>query len=49
MEKWILPCSVKNYDIVEHFKNEKTAFFKKNRALTVGDEVYIYAAKPFLK
>ena len=47
MTKWMIPCNVKNFNIVEHFKSEKTAFFKRNRALAVGDEVYIYVAKPF--
>lgn len=47
MQKWMIPCNIKNFDVVEHFKNNKTAFFKKNRALAVGDEVYIYVAKPY--
>lgn len=47
MIKWLIPCNVKNFDIIEHFKKEKTAYFKRNRALSVGDEVYIYVAKPF--
>ena len=47
MQKWMIPCNVKNFDIVEHFKNNTTAYFKRNRALAVGDEVYIYVAKPY--
>ena len=47
MQKWMIPCNVKNFNIIEHFSNETTAFFKRNRALTLGDEVYIYVARPF--
>jgi len=43
----MIPCNVKNFDIVEHFKKNTTAYFKRNRALAVGDEVYIYVAKPY--
>lgn len=47
MKKWLVPCNVKNFNILEHFKSHTTAMFKKNRALAVGDEVYIYVAKPY--
>ena len=49
MTKWMIPCNVKNFNIVEHFKREKTAFFKRNRAIAVGDEVFIYVANHFQK
>lgn len=47
MQKWIIPCNVKNFDIVEHFSTHTTAYFKRNRALQKGDEVYIYVARPY--
>ena len=47
MQKWVVPCNVKNFDIVKHFETHTTAFFKRNRALSVGDEVYVYVAKPY--
>ena len=47
MQKWVIPCNVKNFDIVKHFENNDTAFFKRNRALQLGDEVYLYLARPY--
>lgn len=47
MNCWLIPCNVKNFDIVRHFDANDTAFFKKNRALAVGDIVYIYVASPY--
>lgn len=47
MNHWLIPCNVKNFDIVHHFSITDTAFFKKNRALSVGDIVYIYVASPY--
>jgi len=47
MQKWMIPCNVKNFDVVEHFRTNTTAFFKRNRALSLGDEVYIYVASPY--
>lgn len=47
MQKWVVPCNVKNFDIVEHFATQNTAYFKRNRPLALGDEVYIYLAKPY--
>ena len=47
MNHWLIPCSVKKFDIVQHFSITDTAFFKRNRALSVGDIVYIYVASPY--
>lgn len=47
MNYWLVPCNVRVFDIVRHFEKKDVAFFKKNRALSVGDIVYIYVAKPY--
>ena len=47
MTRWMVPCNVKKYDIVKDFKKGKLVYFKRNRALVKGDEVYIYVAKPY--
>lgn len=47
MGYWLIPCNVKNFDIIHHFEINDTAFFKKNRALSIGDIVYIYVASPY--
>lgn len=47
MQKWLVPCNISNFNIVEHFKTEKTAFFKKNRDIRLDDEVYVYVARPY--
>lgn len=47
MQKWLVPVNVKNFDLIAHFQKNETTFIKRNRALSVGDEVYIYVASPF--
>ena len=47
MQKWVIPCNVKNFDIVKHFENNSGAYFKRNIALQLDDEVYINVARPY--
>lgn len=47
MQKWIVPFNIKKFDVVNAFNNNQTVFIKRNRALSAGDEVYLYLSKPY--
>lgn len=47
MAKWLIPFNAKKIDISSLFENNESLFIKRNRALSEGDEVYIYLSKPF--
>jgi len=47
VENWIVPCSVKFYDVVDHFKKQDTIIWRKVSALKTGDIVYLYIGKPY--
>lgn len=47
MKKWLIPCNVKHFNLIEYLKNDKVLFFKKNRDLAEGDIVYLYVAQPY--
>lgn len=47
VENWIVPCNVKIYDIVEHFKIKKTVVWKNAFTIRKGDTVYLYLANPY--
>lgn len=47
MEKWIIPCNLKYYNIVGAFQNLKKLNWKQSaKSIHVGDEVYIYVGSP---
>ena len=46
-ENWIVPCSVKFFNIVEHFENNKSIVWRKVSALREGDVAYIYVGAPY--
>ena len=41
-EHWIIPCSVKVYDIIEHFKKQNLVVWKNSFTIRKGDIAYIY-------
>lgn len=47
IEKWIIPCNVKRFDIIEHFKNNETVVWKNSFTIHKGDIAYIYLGSPF--
>lgn len=47
MRSWILPCNVKKYDIIEHFKNNEIAVWKYHHGIIDNDIAYIYIALPY--
>ena len=47
MERWIIPCNPKYYDVIGAFKKMKRIDWKQSaKAIEVGDEVYIYVGVP---
>jgi 5-methylcytosine-specific restriction enzyme A len=47
MRKWIIPCNIKNYDVIGAFSHLKRLNWKQSTHIEVGDTVYIYTAKPY--
>ena len=45
-EKWIVPCNIKHFDIISHFKVSDTAVWKNSFSIKTGDVVYIYVGAP---
>lgn len=46
-ENWIVPCSVKFFDVVKHFEENDTIIWRKVSALKKGDTAYIYIGAPY--
>ena len=46
-ENWIVPCSVKFYDVVGHLRNRDTIVWRKVSALKEGDVAYLYIGSPY--
>ena len=46
-ETWIVPCNIKFFDLINHFKNENTVVWKNAFTIRNGDIVYIYIGKPY--
>ena len=47
MEKWVIPCNVKAFNIFEQFEKTNTVVFKRVGAMKKGDLAYIYLALPY--
>ena len=46
-ENWIVPCSVKFYDVVGHLEQQDTIVWRKVSALKKDDIVYLYLGSPY--
>ena len=47
MEKWIIPCNIKYYDVIGAFnKLPRLDWKQSNKSIAEGDEVYIYVGAP---
>lgn len=46
-ENWIVPCSVKFFDVVKHFEENDTIVWRKVSAIKKGDTAYIYIGAPY--
>lgn len=47
MENWIIPCNIKQFNIIDHFKNNDYVVWKNSFTIMAGDIVYIYIGAPF--
>ena len=47
LEKWIIPCNVKRFDVIEHFQSTDTVVWKNAFTIKKGDVVYIYLGAPY--
>lgn len=46
-EHWIIPCNVKYFDVVSHFKTHDTIVWRRVSAIAKGDIAYIYVSAPY--
>ena len=46
-EHWIVPCNTRNFNIIEHFKIDKSAVWKNSFTIKEGDIVYLYLSAPY--
>lgn len=46
-EHWIIPCNVKVFNIIEHFRERKTVIWKNSFTIMTGDVAYIYLGSPY--
>ena len=46
-EKWIIPCNIKVYDVIEHFKRNKRIVWKNSFTIRPGDVAYLYLSAPY--
>jgi len=47
VNSWIVPCNLKYFDVVSHFKTSKKVVWKNISSVQPGDFVYIYLGVPF--
>ena len=46
-ENWIIPCNVKVFDVISHFKENKQVVWKNSFTIRKGDVAYIYLGRPY--
>lgn len=44
---WLLPANTKYFDIISHFKKNKTVIWRQKKGMNLNDDAYIYLAKPY--
>ena len=45
-EKWIIPCNIKFFDLISHFKTNSRVVWKNSFTIKKGDTAYIYIGRP---
>lgn len=45
-ENWIIPCNLKHFDVIEHFRNNEYVVWKNSFTIQKGDIAYIYIGAP---
>ena len=48
-EQWIIPCNIRFFDVIEHFKNNREVIWYRRGAFNVNDIVYIYVGNPIME
>lgn len=46
-EHWIIPCNIKIFDVITHFKTNKHVIWKNSFTMKTGDIAYIYLGSPY--
>lgn len=46
-ENWIIPCNVKVFDVISHFKCNKKVVWKNAFTIRKGDIAYLYLGNPY--
>ena len=47
IETWIIPCNIKFFNVIDHFKTSKTIVWQNAFSIHEGDIVYIYIGRPY--
>lgn len=47
IESWIIPCNIKQFDVIEHFEHNIYAVWKNSFSIRKNDIVYIYIGAPY--
>ena len=46
-ENWIIPCNVKFFDVIAHFKENNRVVWKNSFTIRKGDTAYLYLSSPY--
>lgn len=46
-ETWVIPCNIKYFDVISHFKENKRVVWKNSFSIHKGDIVYLYLSSPY--
>lgn len=46
-ENWIIPCNIKVFDVISHFKTNKRVVWKNAFTIRKGDIAYLYLGRPY--
>lgn len=46
-ENWIIPCNVKFFDVIAHFKKNNRVVWKNSFTIRKGDTAYLYLSSPY--
>ena len=47
VDNWIVPCNVKYFNIIDHFKINSIVVWKNSFTIREGDTAYIYLSAPY--
>ena len=47
VEKWLIPCNNKQFDLVEHFRNNEEVVWRRVKGINKDDILYIYLSSPY--